>query len=71
MVIIEAMAKARPVIAPRLTAIPEMVAEGQTGYLFRQGDAEDLAHQLSRFTALTRRPCPLGSGRAPVGAGTF
>jgi glycosyltransferase involved in cell wall biosynthesis len=51
MVIIEAMAKARPVIAPRLTAIPEMVAEGQTGYLFRPGDTEDLAHQLSRLTA--------------------
>jgi glycosyltransferase involved in cell wall biosynthesis len=51
MVIIEAMAKARPVIAPRLTAIPEMVAEGQTGYLFRPGDAEDLARQLSRLMA--------------------
>jgi len=49
MVIIEAMAKARAVIAPRLTAIPEMVAEGYTGYLFRPGDAEDLAHQFSRL----------------------
>jgi len=49
MVIIEAMAKGRAVIAPRLTAIPEMVAEGHTGYLFRPGDAEDLAHQLSRL----------------------
>jgi glycosyltransferase involved in cell wall biosynthesis len=45
------MAKARPVIAPRLTAIPEMVTEGQTGYLFRPGDAEDLARQLSRLMA--------------------
>jgi colanic acid/amylovoran biosynthesis glycosyltransferase len=51
MVIIEAMAKARPVVAPRLTAIPEMVAEGHTGYLFRPGDADDLAHQLSRLMA--------------------
>ena len=51
MVIIEAMAKARPVIAPRITAIPEMVVEGQSGYLFRQGDAEDLARQLSRLMA--------------------
>jgi glycosyltransferase involved in cell wall biosynthesis len=49
MVIIEAMAKARPVIAPRLTAIPEMVAEGQTGYLFRPADAGDLAAGLSRL----------------------
>ena len=51
MVIIEAMAKARVVIASRLTAIPEMVAEGQTGFLFHPGDAADLAHQLFRLTA--------------------
>jgi glycosyltransferase involved in cell wall biosynthesis len=51
MVIIEAMAKARPVIAPRLTAIPEMVAEGQTGYLFQPGDASDLAAKLNRLMA--------------------
>jgi glycosyltransferase involved in cell wall biosynthesis len=51
MVIIEAMAKARPVIAPRLTGIPEMVAEGHTGYLFRPGNAADLAHRLSRLMA--------------------
>src|SRR3989339_565274 len=51
MVIIEAMAKARPVIAPRLTAIPEMVTAGNTGYLFRPEDAEDLAFQLSRLMA--------------------
>ncbi|MFA5112241.1 MAG: glycosyltransferase, partial [Desulfobaccales bacterium] len=56
MVIIEAMAKARPVIAPRLTAIPEMVAEGGTGYLFTSGDAADLADQLSRLLA---RPADL------------
>ena len=49
MVIIEAMAKARPVIAPCLTAIPEMVTEGHTGYLFRPGDVEDLARQISRL----------------------
>jgi glycosyltransferase involved in cell wall biosynthesis len=49
MVIMEAMAKARAVIAPRLTAIPEMVAEGRTGYLFRPGDPRDLAHRLARL----------------------
>jgi glycosyltransferase involved in cell wall biosynthesis len=49
MVIMEAMAKARAVIAPRLTAIPEMVAEGRTGYLFRPGDPQDLAHRLARL----------------------
>jgi colanic acid/amylovoran biosynthesis glycosyltransferase len=48
-VIMEAMAKARPVVAPRITALPEMVAPENTGYLFRPGDAEDLARQLSRL----------------------
>jgi colanic acid/amylovoran biosynthesis glycosyltransferase len=51
MVIMEAMAKARPVIAPRLTAIPEMVADGRTGYLFSTGDIEDLAAKLERLMA--------------------
>ena len=51
MVIIEAMAKARPVIAPRLTGIPEMVAEGITGYLFQPGDSSDLAAKLTRLMA--------------------
>ncbi|MCK9377140.1 MAG: glycosyltransferase family 4 protein [Syntrophobacterales bacterium] len=49
MVIIEAMAKARAVIAPRITAIPEMVEEGRTGYLFTPGNAVDLADQFFRL----------------------
>ncbi|MGQ9919955.1 MAG: glycosyltransferase [Desulfobacca sp.] len=51
MTIIEAMAKARPVVAPRLTAIPEMVVEGETGLLFEPGAAADLAAQLARLAA--------------------
>lgn len=49
MVVMEAMAKARPVIAPRITALPEMVAAGKTGYLFRPGDLDDLAAKLGRL----------------------
>uniref|UniRef100_A0A7V4LCZ9 Glycosyltransferase n=1 Tax=Desulfobacca acetoxidans TaxID=60893 RepID=A0A7V4LCZ9_9BACT len=49
MTVIEAMAKARPVVAPRLTALPEMVAEGVTGFLFAPGEERDLARQLTRF----------------------
>jgi glycosyltransferase involved in cell wall biosynthesis len=60
MVIIEAMAKARAVVAPRLTAIPEMVVDGKTGYLFRTGDAGDLAAQLERLTAQTEVAAHLG-----------
>jgi glycosyltransferase involved in cell wall biosynthesis len=50
MTVIEAMAKARPVVAPRLTALPEMVQEGVTGWLFRPGDALDLARKIETFS---------------------
>lgn len=50
MTVIEAMAKARPVVAPRLSALPEMVLEGRTGWLFRPGDALDLARKIERFS---------------------
>lgn len=44
--VIEAMALARPVVGSRIGGIPEMVQEGQTGYLFEPGNAEDLAAKL-------------------------
>jgi colanic acid/amylovoran biosynthesis glycosyltransferase len=50
MTVIEAMAKARPVVAPRLSALPEMVLEGETGWLFRPGDPLDLAARLKTFS---------------------
>jgi len=46
MTVIEAMAQARPVIVPNITALPEMVVEGKTGYLFKKGSHEDLAIKL-------------------------
>lgn len=49
MTIIEAMAKARAVVAPRITAIPEMFAEGESGLLFSPGSASDLSRQLARL----------------------
>ncbi len=51
MTLIEAMAKARAVVAPRITAIPEMVADGDSGLLFTPGSAADLAGQLTRLAA--------------------
>jgi glycosyltransferase involved in cell wall biosynthesis len=49
MAIIEAMMKSRPVIAPRITAIPEMIVEGETGSMFTKSDPNDLADKLSIF----------------------
>lgn len=49
MTVVEAMAKGRPVVAPHLTALPEMVLPGVTGLLFRPGDVRDLAQKIEGF----------------------
>jgi len=46
-VIMEAMANCRPVIAPYLAGIPELVTHGQTGWLFPAGDVRLLAAAVS------------------------
>jgi glycosyltransferase involved in cell wall biosynthesis len=46
MVIIEAMAAARPVIATYVAGIPELVRSGRTGWLVPAGDADALARAL-------------------------
>jgi glycosyltransferase involved in cell wall biosynthesis len=45
LVIVEAFACGRPVIASNLGAMAELIEHGRTGLLFRPGDAEDLAAQ--------------------------
>lgn len=49
MTVIEAMAKARPAIAPAITALPEMIEDGRTGFLFQPESAESLADTLEVF----------------------
>jgi glycosyltransferase involved in cell wall biosynthesis len=46
LVVGEAFACGVPVIASRLGAIAELVEEGDTGLLFRAGDAADLADKV-------------------------
>ncbi len=48
-VLMEAMAAGVPVISTRLSGIPELVADGVTGYLAEPGDVDDLAATLERF----------------------
>ncbi len=45
-VIMEAMAHSRPVIAPYLAGIPELVVEGSTGWLYPASDVEALARVI-------------------------
>lgn len=47
MVPLEAMSYSLPVIASNATSLPEVVRDGETGFLFENGDADALANILS------------------------
>jgi len=49
MVAVEAMASGRPVCATRVGGLQEIVTEGETGFLFDPGNAEELANGLARL----------------------
>ena len=49
LVVAEAMAAGRTVIASRIGGIPEMVREGETGLLVTPGNPERLAHTIKRI----------------------
>jgi glycosyltransferase involved in cell wall biosynthesis len=49
MTTLEAMACAKPVVASRIGAIPELVLDGVTGTLVAPGDAEALAHAVIAY----------------------
>ncbi len=48
---IEAMAYGKPVVAFRSGAIPEWLADGETGYLVERGDVAGLAHRADELLA--------------------
>lgn len=47
LVVAEAYAAGLPVIASRIGALSEIVREGETGLLFKPGDARDLADKMA------------------------
>jgi glycosyltransferase involved in cell wall biosynthesis len=49
LVLLEAMDAARPVVASRVSAIPEIVLDGETGLLVPPGDAQALASALGQL----------------------
>jgi glycosyltransferase involved in cell wall biosynthesis len=49
MKIVESLAAGRPVVAPRIGQIPDLVSDGETGLLFPAGDALALGDALSRL----------------------
>jgi len=50
-VLMEAMAKGVPVVAPRITGIPELVEHGISGLLTTPGDVDDLVSGMERLLA--------------------
>jgi glycosyltransferase involved in cell wall biosynthesis len=51
MVVMEAMAAARPVLATAIAGVPELVVPGETGWLVPAGDATALAYAMVAFAA--------------------
>ena len=58
--VVEAMAAGRPVVAPRSTALGEMLDDGRTGWLFQLGDARELAEACRRLVADPARAQQMG-----------
>jgi glycosyltransferase involved in cell wall biosynthesis len=65
LVALEAMAARLPVIASRISALPEIVVEGETGYLVTPADSDGLAqHMIRLLTDSTLAARMGGAGRA-------
>lgn len=68
-VIAEAMAYRKPVIATRVGGIPELVTDGETGFLIERGDVQALADRLLTLCADSGRRRTMGlAGRRKVDA---
>lgn len=68
-VLMEAMALGKPVIASCVAGIPELVREGETGLLYRPSDWAHLGEQMRRLVSDPRLQAQLGeAGRAAVAA---
>ena len=59
-VLLEAMLAGLPVVATRVSAVPEVVADGETGLLVDPGDAAGLAAHLESLLADRERAAALG-----------
>jgi colanic acid/amylovoran biosynthesis glycosyltransferase len=66
-ILIESLALAVPVVSSRLSGIPELVVDGETGLLVEQRDAEGLAAALETLLRDPARGTTMGrAGRARV-----
>ncbi len=67
LVVLEAMAQGKPVVATPVGGTPELVVDGETGILVPPGDPGSLAHALTELLADAPRAARMGeAGRARV-----
>jgi glycosyltransferase involved in cell wall biosynthesis len=65
--IIEALAAGRAVVATRVGGVPDVVEEGETGFLVRPGDTHALAERLEILARNPERRAAMGAaGRERV-----
>lgn len=60
-VITEAMSASLPVVSTFLAGIPEMVLDGQTGFLVQPGDARAIADAVRKLLANREAACAMGA----------
>lgn len=66
LVLLEAMASGKPVVATRVSAIPEVVQDGTTGMLCDPGSSEQVAATFQHFETVSVCKCLGSAGRARV-----
>ena len=71
LVLLEAMAHGRPVVATAVDGIPEVVIDGHTGLLHRPRDADDLAAKLTHLLQSEELSRTLGAAGASFVAQNF
>jgi glycosyltransferase involved in cell wall biosynthesis len=62
LVLLEAMLASLPIVATRVSAVPEVVAEGETGLLFEPGDMVGIGDALGELLSDPERARSLGDG---------
>lgn len=62
--VIEAYARATPVIAAGIGGLPELVDDGRTGFLFEAGSPADLVRAVEKVEGMAGRPAMAAAARA-------
>lgn len=58
--LMEAMSHAKPVLAPSITGIPELVSDGKTGFLYSPGSLEDFVRNVDMISRSRSALGPVG-----------